>query len=565
MSRTFSLSLLPLLTAILPLTLFGQTCTKATCTAASANEADVLAALPSPSNTNSTVVVNIPSGTAAWTTASRYTVPAAVTNLTIQGATTVNCSGTPGDSNYSCSATDNTVIQDDLGGSTSLLTLTTGGASTYFRLTGITLKPYSSSTSAKSQGIWTFYGSTKNFRWDHSDIAVNDSDNEGPEFDGAIEGVFDHDVMNGGSASSFTNIIRVYNDLLDSVGSGDGGWMAATQWGSQHAIFFENNYVTGGYTTDCAVAGRLVIRYNTFYNSQDAAGAVHSTKDDAGPERGCRSEEFYHNYMSGSGTVDYAATGGEGSSLIVWGNTLGTLTDNWFFAGGLNRNSTGSNAPPANRNPPNGWALCGTTVANHFGVSGTGTSTWDANSSATGYPCLDGFGRGQQQDAMNGANFPSRANTTKGGQSWPHQYLEPIYFWGNTLPSGMSGFANLTDESTELNRDVYVDCDSYNSSCSSGFTGAAGTGHGTLTNRPSTCTAGPGGTYGVSPTGSYGVAYWVTDANGGKGELYVCTATNTWTGIYTPYAYPHPLDGGSTTGGSATSPSAPTGLTGSFQ
>ena len=29
--------------------------------------------------------------------------------------------------------------------------------------------------------------------------------------------------------------------------------------------------------------------------------------------------------------------------------------------------------------------------------------------------------------------------------------------------------------------------------------------------------------------------------NGGEGELYVCTATNTWTAIYRPYTYPHPL------------------------
>jgi len=26
-----------------------------------------------------------------------------------------------------------------------------------------------------------------------------------------------------------------------------------------------------------------------------------------------------------------------------------------------------------------------------------------------------------------------------------------------------------------------------------------------------------------------------------SGTLYKCTATNTWTAYYTPYAYPHPL------------------------
>jgi hypothetical protein len=42
--------------------------------------------------------------------------------------------------------------------------------------------------------------------------------------------------------------------------------------------------------------------------------------------------------------------------------------------------------------------------------------------------------------------------------------------------------------------------------------------------------------------------------------LYVCTSTNTWTGIYQPYAYPHPLvSGGSVKAGN---PDAPTNLTG---
>jgi hypothetical protein len=161
---------------------------------------------------------------------------------------------------------------------------------------------------------------------------------------------------------------------------------------------------------------------------------------------------------------------------------------------------------------------------------------------------------------MNGANFPARINTATGRQSWPEQYLEPIYLFMNTLPSGMSGEVDLQDASTTVNKDIYYDCNSYNSACSGGFTGTAGTGYGPLASRPSTCTAGPGGTDFKSPTGSYGVAYFATDANGGNGELYVCTSANTWTGIYQPYAYPHPL----VTGGSVQTgnPGPPTNLTG---
>src|SRR6185312_16506196 len=89
-----------------PLQLSGQTCTLSVCNAATANTADVLAALPSSSNTNSTVTVNIPSGTSNWTSGFSYTLPSAVTSLTIQGATNVSCSGTAGTSSYACSAAD---------------------------------------------------------------------------------------------------------------------------------------------------------------------------------------------------------------------------------------------------------------------------------------------------------------------------------------------------------------------------------------------------------------------------------------------------------------------------
>jgi hypothetical protein len=224
-----------------------------------------------------------------------------------------------------------------------------------------------------------------------------------------------------------------------------------------------------------------------------------------------------------------------------------------MMAGGYNRlaafSATRNDGSETETNTPNGWGYCGTAVSSNGEGSG-----WDGNSnSSTGYPCLDGLGRGQGQ-ALNGENFPNAANSATGKISFPQEYLEPIYFWGNTIPNGLTEM-DLRDQSSQFNRDVYIEAASFN--------GSSGTGSGPLSARPASCTAGPGGTFGASPTGSYGVAYFATDANGGKGELYVCTSANTWTGIYQPYTYPHPLDGG---GSSAppppAGPGAPKNLTG---
>ena len=122
--------------------------------------------------------------------------------------------------------------------------------------------------------------------------------------------------------------------------------------------------------------------------------------------------------------------------------------------------------------------------------------------------------------------------------------MEPVYAFMNTLV-GTTPDTIARPCSRLINRDMYVD--------NASFTGATGTGFGLHSARPATCTAGPGGSYGASPTGSYGVAYWETDTN----SLFVCTATNTWTFVYTPYTYPHPLDGGTPTANAPTfSPSS---------
>jgi hypothetical protein len=538
MKAYFASSLFLSLFLSLAISAHGQSCTTATCNAASPNESDVLAALPSSSNANATVVVNIPAGTGSWSSQTNYSVPSAVTNLTIQGATTVNCTGTAGSSSWSCPASDSTIIEDNSGSGNQLIQITTGSSSSYFRWTGTTFT--TESGSAKNNGMIYIVGASHNVRIDHNHINENGQNNSMFQVSGSTLGVVDHNLFSLGGNSNVGNGFR---DFATSDGAnGDQAWASASNWGSSSFWYLESDYFEGGSPTDCYNGGSLVIRYSTVDNAY--VMALHGTKNDAGRGRSCRAVELYHNYMSGSSNAN-AVIGPNGGSALMWGNNVASGY-NHFNSPGAPRNFTGGDTDTST---PNGWGLCGSNMSG-------GPSSWDGNSpSTTGYPCLDGVGRGQ--GSLLSGGFPSVLNIVKDLLSWPTEYLEPEYMWMNTLAKADEGYIN--DMSSAYNRDIYPDCGNAGSACAGAFNGTQGTGYGVLASRPSSCTAGPGGTYGASPTGSYGVAYWATDANSGNGELYVCTSTNNWTAIYQPYTYPHPLAGGTVT--SNPTPPPPTGLT----
>lgn len=510
-----------------PLQLLGQSCTTATCNAASASLSDVLAALPSTSNANATVTVNIPAGSATWSSPLNYTIPAgvanptAVTTLIIQGATTINCTGTAGQSSWSCPATDSTIITDGVtNANTPTINITTGGSTTFFRITGLTLK--TASGTAKNDGMMKIGGASQNVRIDHNHIDENGQNNSMIETVGSVAGVADHNLFSLGNNSNVGNGFRNFSS---SDGVGDAAWNSATSWGTTgNWWYLESDYFTGGSPTDCYNGGKLVVRYSTINNA--FVMALHGTKNDAGRGRSCRATEIYQNYMSGSPNAN-AVIGQNGGTSMLWGNNIASGY-NHFNAPGAPRNFTGGDSGTSP------WAgMCGTTVRSAAGQSGT--AAYDGNSSSsTGYPCLDGVGRGQ-------GNLLSGTPATP--TAWPSQKLEPEYMWMNTLASADLGYIN--DVSTLPNRDVYADCNGKTfagTTCSS-FAGIQGTGFGLHSARPASCSAGPSGTYGASPTGSYGVGYWETDTN----TFFVCTATNTWTSVYTPLSYPHPLAGGTTT------------------
>jgi hypothetical protein len=492
-------------------------------------------------------------GTAAnglWTSGVNLTIPAAVTSVTVQGNTTVNCTGTAGTSSWICPATDTTILTDQVPGSNVvMMAFNTGSStSTVLRITGLTLQGGSALPSGnnKPNGFMTFAGSTQNLRVDHvhfntQTYLVNTQTFAG--FGGGatiyytvMYGVFDHNHFD---AYGSENGVRYYS-------TNDYPWTQPTQFGTGNFIFIESNYFNGGFVNDCDNAGREVVRYNTILSdSNDSVGdsgaiQTHVLGQGQIRNRSCRAMEEYKNWYNnptpsfpefGSADID-AGTG------MRWGNTLAAGYKWDLVAQEIREVASGHPQTDA----PSGMGYCGS-------ASNGNASPWDANSGlhSGGWPCIDQTGRGQG-DQLSGnpptitnatiSCTPNAATAPPTCNAWPHEKLEPWYVWME--PTGTQGFI-LFQNYNGVTRNNNLDIFSNNTGCEpngcSNLT--TGVGWGTFAQRPASCTAGPGGTYGQSPVGSYGVAYWATDQN----TLYICTAANTWGATYAPYTYPHPLAG----------------------
>src|SRR5262249_48506722 len=194
-------------------------------------------------------------------------------NLTIQGQTTVNCTGTAGTSNYACTATDNTIIQDSYLSSNPLLIITT--SSGMFRMTGLTIQG-GAATSPKNPAVIQISGSSNpNFRLDHSHLRVDDY-SSGTYMDFMrvfnLYGVIDHSIFN---LAGTGNGVDVFNGS-GSDGYGDGVWASSSDLSGGNYLFLEDNIFTSGMISDCAWAGRIVVRYNTSTNQSKYSATVHN-------------------------------------------------------------------------------------------------------------------------------------------------------------------------------------------------------------------------------------------------------------------------------------------------
>lgn len=411
----------------------------------------------------------------------------------------------------------------------------TGSSSKLYRLSGFT---FSVSTQLP---IWGCSGGgcgatlLSKVRIDHNTFNVTGSDitiifmGENSATDYYAEGVIDHNTVNCTNSCYLLQVINNKN------------MPAKRKLGSASNLFVEDNTITisnmtnnGTGCVDGWGGHGVVVRFNTVSNCRMLMHGVGS-----GHAWGPINFEVYHNKIRMNNSDSFT---GDGTRAIHHQGS-GTMM---YFENLIAQTPGRSHGDPIVVLHYRAWeAGSGTGLCN-----GSNVADGNRGSSSTyaGYPCFRQPGRD-----IDGVLFPA--------YSWRNRWEDD----GSRIDMTCNGTSPSCSKHVLPNRDYY-NATSINAqnSPTSPFNGTIGMGFGTIANRPTTCTTGPE----ALDAGRGGVGYWATDqgewnsTNGATpdGQLYICSATNTWTLYYTPYKYPHPLQGGGGTTAGTTSPAAPTNL-----
>jgi len=448
-----------------------------------------------------------------------------------------------------------------------------------FRLTGFTFR-YGSVTTMVDNALLHIKGICPSVRVDHCRF---DQLYHNPFImtHGQIYGVVDHCVFDERPRGL---TFQVFHDGWGGRTHGDGSWADSTYFGSEKFLFIEDNTFrnANGYQSvgiDSYGGARYVARHNYLV---DTPIGGHGTES-SGRFRGVRAIEVYNNTcvwnlvdprgQLRSGTMlefNNLWTGKEDSRskstrltcyrqfrpFAFWGGANGDnrLDLNDSHGSYANGEHTGANSSATlvvantgwSANQWVGYSVTNTTqkVTGKAGAVFRPSSYITANTSDTITFARDDSFSGPNMTFNNGDGYAiykllvalDQPGRGKGDLladkepivtgSWPHQELEPVYAWGNTYNNLRQLDLASPYPTIQENRDFYNQ--------KTPFNGTVGVGVGTLADRPKTCTP--------------GVAYWATDQgewdsthDGPDGQLYQCTAPDTWSFYYKPYSYPHPL------------------------
>lgn len=508
-----------------------------TYTAATCNRSDVNAVINGPTHVAvNGDVIQIPAGTCTWTTG--ITVGSGI-GITVSGSGTPNSTPSTTGPSASCTAT---VITDNISGG-NVFQFQPTATSSLSRISCMKIRTDNSSViNAPFTAAGTCDSSTcPNLRIDNVTL---DASLQGQVADSGSKiltdnmfGVLDHNSMSGSTGGPGMEFLSYNNSAWQGIGDfGDNSWASTDTFGTAKTMYIENNAFGANVVVTESEAqvphgyeggGRVAVRFNTC-NGCIVGLSNHGT-DSNGRPRGARQGEFYNNTFvctnTGSGCQGVGVRSGV---YIMFGNSLTAAAGAWF------NEYMSLNAFRVNVIWASPWNQC------------NGSGPYDDNSVSPPV-CIDQPGR-------RGGTLLSGSTPSPVG--WVSEVIDPNYEWNDSGYTPVFGNVSSDYSGMIADRDWYTDNSNgtphAQTSPTSPFNGTSGVGFGTLARRPTSCTSQVG--YFATDQGN-----WNESGNSfGQGQLYVCTATNTWTLYYTPYTYPHPLVTGTLTG--SNSPTPPTSL-----
>jgi hypothetical protein len=458
----------------------------------------------------------VPAGAASWASAINLGSSKDLQVIGNGGSPAMSCTGTAGSPAYTCTYSGGTVLT--CSGGCFQISMGATQRISQFSMTNSGNAEIISCVDAAS--------ATDHFRVDHNRMASTGGWHphrcKGSGNGIHPQGIWDHNRFENGVAIHTNGTLDQFDDSCSNCQHRI--WAENTPLGdSTKVIYLEANYfVTTVETTnftDGNYGGRVVIRFNRTQGPTITGFEYHSPQ---GQNRGFQRWETYNNSLVDLDTTDDCYFG---MALIRGGTGV-------WFNNAMSGSIAGCNFSATLDNVRSQWS------SSVGGVGPcNGSSNWDQNvAGEQGWRCRDQIGTGRDLVLWN--HSPVLA--------W-NQEIKPAYIWGNTR-SGSTVTATVDSEGRNTQH-IRANRDYYDHSTATGSPQTVGVRVGPIANRPAGCTA--------------GVAYWATDEGewnslqaGPDGRLYKCTAANTWTLYYTPYAYPHPW----TSGTGPQAPAAPSNL-----